>query len=575
VRLLRIDMSSLSSQYEKLETEYLIMGGRGLIAGFANKEIPPTCEPLGKYNKLIIATGPLVGLGVSSTGRISVGGKSPLTGGIKEANGGGVAAQKLGKHGIRAIIIEGLPGDGELYYLYINRDCVAIKAADKEYKLLGNYALAKSLLSKYGKKSAVISIGPAGEMRMSSAGVFVNDTDGSQSRACARGGMGAVMGSKGLKAIVVDDDGEYRTAVSKPDRLKLARKAFHDAIRENPVVSGLYTKYGTPGIVESATQMGSMSTHNFRAGRFENAELISGKAFYELIERRKGSGRHTHSCMSGCIIKCSNVFPKEDGGILVSPLEYETIALLGANLGIRSLDDIGKLNCLCNDFGVDTIEIGATLGVAAEAGLATFGDSRSFIGLVSEIGEGSPLGRILGQGVETMAKVYGVSRIPAFKSQAMPAHDPRAIKGMAVTYATSPMGADHTAGLTFRASVDHKSPEGQMEASRNMQITAAIYDMLGFCLFVYPVVADKPELVMDIINAVFGTNYPPEWLTQCGKEVIKLERKFNLATGKNQIHDRPPEFTLEEPLPPYGQVIDIPKEDYKSFWDPGFWEEQE
>lgn len=572
MKILRINMSTLTSKYEELDKEYLIFGGRGLIAEIANNEIPPTCEPLGKYNKLIIATGPLVGLGLSSAARLSVGGKSPLTGGIKEANSGGVAAQKLGKHGIRAIVIEGLPEESELYYININKKGVNIKSA-KEYGRLGNYGLSEKLLAKYGKKSGVISIGPAGEMKMSSAGVFINDVDGSQSRACARGGMGAVMGGKGVKAIVIEDDGEYKPVVGSPDSLKSARKAFHDAIRNNPVTSELYTKYGTPGLVMTTNKLGTMPAYNFRAGSFEHAGLISGDALYELIERRKGSGRHEHGCMSGCIIKCSNVFPKEDGSILVSPLEYESIGLLGSNLGINSLDDIGRLNYLCNDYGVDTVEIGAALGIAAEAGLAVFGDGKRFMNLIDEIGAGTPLGRILGQGVEAAGKAFGVSRIPAFKGQAMPAHEPRGIKGMAVTYATSPMGADHTAGLTYRAKVDHKKPEGQMEASRNSQVAAAIYDTLGFCSFVNSIAGDKPCLLIDIINAVFGTGYPPEWLTQLGKKVVKSERKFNLAAGLSQVYDRPPEFIMEEPLPPYNQVVDIPEEDYKRFWDSGFWDD--
>jgi aldehyde:ferredoxin oxidoreductase len=571
LKVLRLDVTNQKAHFEKLDKEFQLLGNRGLIAEFANQEIPPACNPLGRHNKLIIAIGPLVGFNISSAARVSVGGKSPLTGGIKEANSGGVAGQKMGKQGIRAIILEGLPPESQRFIVYIHKDGVEYYDAE-EYAFMGNYETARRLLKRFGDTCGVISIGPTGEYKMASAGVFVNDTDGEQSRACARGGMGAVMGSKGIKAIVIADDGEYKPAISDPEAFKQARKAFHDVILNTPQTKDIYRKYGTASAVMSLNQMGAMPTYNFRAGSFEYAEDISGDALYDLIGQRKGSGQHEHSCMSGCIIKCSNVVPKEDGSLLVSPLEYESIGLLGSNLGIKSLDAISQLNYQCNDIGVDSIEAGAALGVAVDAGLVTFGDEKAFMALLEEVATGTPLGRILGQGAAITAKVFGIARAPVCKGQAFAAHEPRGIKGMAITYALSPMGADHTAAVTFRAPLDHSKPDGQMELSRNVQVLVGGIDTLGLCMFVVPAVGKKPELIVDMLNTIYGTDFSKEWITRLGKKVLQREREFNLAAGLGEASDRLPEFCEEEPLPPHNQVVDIPEEDYKRFWDdPEFW----
>ncbi len=574
MRILRINMSTFSSAYEELDDKNFILGNRALIAEYANLEIPAACEPLGDKNKLIIAVGPLVGLGITSSARVSVGGKSPLTGGIKEANGGGVVGTKMGKHGLRAIIIESQPSDNQSYIIFINKNGADIQPAGS-YERMGNYELAQSLLQQHGKDIGIISIGPAGEMKMSSAGVFINDPEGSQSRACARGGMGAVMGSKGVKAIVVSGDGEYKPIVSDKEALKKARYNFHNTIKSNPQTAEVYPKYGTASAVMTLNEMGAMPTLNFTKGSFDNAENISGDALYDLITKRNGYGRHQHRCMQGCIINCSNVVPDKFGNPIIQPLEYETISLVGSNLGISSLDDISKINYICNDIGIDTIETGAALGVAVEAGLLDFGDITSFINLLGEIKQGTPLGRIIGHGAAFTGKAFSISRVPVCKKgQALPGHEPRGIKGMAITYSMSPMGADHTAAVTFRAPLDHGKTEGQMEFSRNLQVNIAAYDSLGFCMFVTPAVGKQPKLTVDIINAVFGTSFDNTFLFELGKKVLKLERRFNLNAGLNDKHDRLAEFLKNEPLPPTNQVVDFREEDYKRFWhDPDFWGE--
>ncbi len=573
MQLLRVNMTTGELQAEALPETWQLLGNRGLIAEILSREVPPTCEPLGPYNKLILAGGPLAGLSVSSAARLSAGAKSPLTGGIKEANGGGVAVQRMTKLGLRAIIVEGKAAKGQWYVLHIKEGRFSLVPAG-ELQGMGNYQLSQHLRKQYGDDAGLITIGPAGEMGMNLAGIFATDGEGNPSRACARGGLGAVMGSKGLKAVVLENDGTYRARPQDPEAFKRARKEFLDVLMSTPQTSEVYTKYGTASALLPINRIGGLPTHNFRSGSFDQAERISGDALYDLIAARGGKGRHSHACMRGCIIRCSNIVAGEDGEEIVSPLEYETLSLLGSNIGVADIDTIARYNWLCNDLGIDTIETGAALGVAMEAGLAPFGDAREVERIIrEEIGKGTLLGRVLGQGALITGKVFGNTRVPAVKGQAMAAHEPRAIKGMTITYAMSPMGADHTAAVTLRAPVDHHSPAGQMELSRKIQVNVAAYDTLGFCMFVIPAVGAKPEYVVNMINAAYGTGYNPEWLAELGKEVIKKERAFNLKAGLNPAHDRLPEFMLEEKLPPFDLVSDIPQEDYARYWDPAFWGE--
>jgi aldehyde:ferredoxin oxidoreductase len=561
-------MDTKEIRTEKSRQEYRLLGNRGLIARLAYDEIYPKCDPLGPNNKLIIATSPLDGLGITCTGRLSVGGKSPLTGGIKEANSGGVAATKLVQQGIKAIIVEGVAENREMYILLINKDGAQLKTGN-HLMGMGTYAVAESIYGDYGDDVGLLTIGQAGEYRLGSAGVFINDTDGDPSRAAARGGMGAVMGAKGLKAVVIEDDGNFRPPVFDEQAFTDARKAFTKGILEEPTVK-VYTDYGTMGMLMSLNAIGGLPTLNFRKGTWEKAEEISGDKLHDLILERGGEGKITHRCMPVCVIQCSNVFPDEKGKKIVGPLEYEAAAMLGSNLGISDLDKLALFVKMCNDYGLDAIEVGTTLGVAAEAGLLEFGDAERAEELIREMGAGTYLGRILGSGATVTGKVFGVLRVPAVKGQGMAAHEPRGIKGMSVTYAMSPMGADHTAAATYRAQVDHQKPEGQMEASRNIQVVMAYYDNF-LCLFVSRGVGKKPELIIDLINAVFGTNYGPDYLTGLGKEIMKLERAFNVAAGV--VQDYIPEFMKYEKLEPHGLTSDIPQNDYDHFWDEGFWGE--
>jgi aldehyde:ferredoxin oxidoreductase len=564
MKIVRVNMDTLQASFEEAPKEYELIGNRGLIAKILLKEVPPACHPLSARNKLIFATGPLAGTGVPTAGRLSAGGKSPLTGGIKESNSGGVVADALVEHEIKAIIIENKPKGAGLYALVIAPGKAELVPCD-DLKGLGNYDTHRKLLERYGSKATVASIGPAGEMRALAAGIFTSDMEGLPGAVCARGGLGALMGAKGLKALVVLDGGEYTIPVKQPDRLKEALKKYHEVIRSTPQTAQVYPKYGTSPTIMTFNALGGLPTYNFRRGDFEFAEKIGAEALYTTITERGGEGNPTHRCMNGCPIRCYNKYPDSEGKLMVSPIQFETLAMLGSNLGIGDLDAICRLNCLCNDQGVDTVEIGVALGMAMEAGLLQFGDGAAAAGVVEGIGKGEALSRVLASGAVVTGKVFGIERVPAVRGQALPAHEPRAVKGIGVTFSTSAMGADHTTGVTFREKVDHQKPEGQVEASVRAQIKHAAFDTLGLCFFVGTAVQD-PMLTVDLVNAVYGTDFGEEFWVQIAKDTLRAERAFNEAAGFTRVHDRLPEFFREEKLPPRNLVFDVPQEEIDRVW---------
>jgi aldehyde:ferredoxin oxidoreductase len=316
-------------------------------------------------------------------------------------------------------------------------------------------------------------------------------------------------------------------------------------------------------MVDTGQGLGFLPTRNFSRGCFADSEKINGEALANLIESRGGEGKTSHACMPGCMVQCSNIFPDADGKRLVSPLEYETIGMMGPNLEIGDLDTIARMNYLANDAGVDTVEIGAAIGVAMQAGLADFGDEKAALKMMQEIHEGSLLGMLLGSGAETTAKVLGVYQVPTAKGQAFPAYDPRGLKGLAATYATSPMGADHTAGHTIRSAVDdHHSAVGQAEASKQSQIGVLQWDALGFCYFIGSAVPDF-SLICDLIRAVHSRSYTPEQIRQIAVATLKTERTFNRDAGFGPAHDRLSEFFHITANPDTETVCDIPDDDIK------------
>ncbi len=571
-KILRIDVGATGGPQVKVTDmgDYAGLGGRALTSTLVAKEVPPDCHPLGEDNKLVIAPGMLSGTRAAMSGRISVGCKSPLTGGIKEANSGGQGAQVLARLGYAAIVLEGAPASESLYKVFINKDGVKI-AEDNSLCMLGNYDTVAKLTDEYGDKVACITIGQAGEMKLAAASIAFTDMETRPTRHAGRGGVGAVMGSKGIKAIILDDDGMGMREPKDPEKFKAANKAFVAGLNKHPVTGEGLPAYGTNVLTNVINEAGGFPTNNFSTGQFDGAGDISGEAQAELENARGGKGAATHGCHRGCVIRCSGTFYDVDGNYVTKQPEYETVWAHGANCGINDLDVIAKLDRMDDDFGLDTIEMGATIAVAMEAGLAKFGDSDAALKLLAEVGEGTPLGRILGSGAAVTGKAYGVERVPVVKNQAMPAYDPRAVQGIGVTYATSTQGADHTAGyavatniLGVGGSVDPLKPVGQVELSRGLQITTAAVDSTGMCLFIAFAVMDQPDTfqaLLDLLSGFYGTSMTADDVTELGKKVLTAERDFNTAAGFTKADDRLPAYMKKQTLAPHNVVFEVPDDE--------------
>ena len=559
MKLLRVNLNKKTMKYEKLSKELLAIGGRGLIANLMNEEVRAQGYPLGPENKLIISNGPLAGLGISSAGRISIGAKSPLTGGIKESNSGGTFADSMAKMGLRAIVLEGMVKEDKWYLLKIDEGKVEFIPAD-DYIGLGNYDATKKILKRFGNGYSLITIGQAGEQKFVNSGLAITDLYNRPSRMAARGGLGAVMGSKKVKGILIGKKGTYKNHKINSEKFKAARKAYHKIINECERIKVL-AEYGTASTVMDTQRIGALPTFNFSRGQFDGAENLSGENIHNLIKERGGNGKNTEACMRGCLIQCSNVYPDKKGKEIVAPLEYETLGLIGSNLGISDPDEVAKINYICNDYGLDTIETGGALGVMAEAGLVKFGDAKGFINILREVPKNKWRGRMVGMGTGITAKFLNVRRSPVVKNQCMSAYDPRAVKGTGVTYATSPMGADHTAGLTIFMPIDHHNKKDQVEISRLMQISRAAYDSLGLCVFLMAATAPHPNKIVALLNSLYGLELEPEYINELGKSTILLEKKYNQAAGIREKDNRIPDFFKEEILPPFNLTWDISDEE--------------
>lgn len=542
-----------------------LLGGRGLSAKILLNEVPPATDPLGPLNKLIIAPGRLAGTFASSTNRISFGGKSPLTGGIKESNAGGMTALRLAQLGYRAVIIEGQAAERKLSVLVISAEKAWLERAE-ELRGLGTIETVKILRQRYGDKAAISLVGPAGERLLPAAGIAGTDQEGFPGRYSGRGGLGAVMAAKGLKAVVVLADGAVPRRPVDKALWDEALREYNRLLQTLPATAERFPLYGTAATLDFTNRIGALPTRNFSRGQFEQAEAISGTRLRQIILERDGEGTPTHACMPGCLVRCSNRYADKMGRFWVSPMEYETHALLGSNLEIGDFDQLAELTYLCNDLGLDTIETGAAIGVAMEAGLLPFGDFAGARRLIQEIGEGTVLGRLLGHGAAVAGRVLGVRRIPVVKGQAMPAYDPRGMKGNGVVYATSPMGADHTAGNMVAVPTDHLDPRGKVELSRQLQIQAAVFDDLGLCNFVGAVWGTSPETIARLVQGLTGEPVTVESLKDLGLDIIKTELAFNRRAGLGPLDDRLPEFMREEPLPPHNSVWDIPDEELDAIW---------
>jgi len=516
-------------------------------------------DPLGEENPLVFVAGPLAGTTFSNANRLSVGAKSPLTGGVKESNSGGTLAFAMGQWGIAGFTLFGRAPDWVV--LVIGEQGVRFLDG-REFLGQGTYATVAELRRRF-PKAAVAAIGPVGEYQGLLAGISVTDTDGLPGRIAGRGGLGAVMGAKRVKAIVIENPG---TPPREKKKFFDELRTYGKLLRENPVTGDYYPKIGTAGMADYQNVAGGLPVRNFRAGRFTEGPIpIGGEALRELILKRDGQGTPTHACMPGCIIRCSNRYPDAEGRLLVSPLEYETIGLVGSNCGLGELDAIARVNREANDLGVDTIELGATFGVAMDAGLAEWGDLEWMLGVTEELRQGTPEGKRFAQGAYRLGQALGHPRVPTVRKQAISAYDPRVVEGTGVTYMTSQQGADHTTGNPARVETFEMSLDEVMKLSFDYQVKSAALDALGLCYMSAAVAEEAIPVVAEAIADRHDVRLPEDYFAELGREVLRLELAFNRAAGLPEVEPLP-RFFYDEPLPPTNRRARLDPQVVAEFW---------
>ena len=576
--IIRVNMTDQTYTIKPVPEAYKYLAGRAMTSTIVADEVPPLCHPLGPNNKLVFSPGIVTGTPAPTSARVSVGAKSPLTGGIKESNAGTSWGSDLADMNVRALVLEGQPKEkGKYWGLHLTYDKAAGKPKVKFFNATqySGKVLTKvfpKLYERFGNNISISGCGLASEYGYSNSGVVFNDLARRATRYAGRGGMGVVLNSKGVKFIILSREGAPGVKIVDKPLFDEGRKKMTEALQTHAITKpkGALNSYGTAVLINIMNEAGGLPTRNFSSGRFEGAAKIAGEAIFEGNKQRLGKELYNHACSPGCIIQCSNTWFKEDGSEHASCVEYESDWALGADCGIDNLDDIAEMIKLCNDYGLDTIETGTTIAVAMEAGVIPFGDSKGAIKLLHEMGKGTPLGRILGSGTETTGRAYGLTHIPTVKGQSMPAYEPRAVRGIGITYATTTMGADHTAGYTIAPEIlgvsgkqDPLSNEGKAGLSRAFQTATAFIDSCGHCLFIAFAILDIAsgyQGMIDECNGVFGTKWTADDVSAYGVAVLKKERAFNEAAGIGKAADRVPEFMKLEPLPPHNQVFDIPDE---------------
>jgi aldehyde:ferredoxin oxidoreductase len=544
-RLIRVDMTNQTATTEPFPEEWKLLGGRGLSARILLQECDPTCDALGPDNVLVMAPGVLAGTAAPTSGRISIGGKSPLTGGIKEANAGGNPGQDLMKLGYRAVVVKGQPSDPDKRYaLDVTEKGVEVIDAT-EYKGKWNYALIESLAEVYSKTASFISIGPAGELKLKGASVACTDQEQARhpARHAARGGLGAVMGSKGLKYVAVDPGkARARQPAERKEFAQLCKKYTKDYL-DGPQMF----KTGTSTIVSVANMLNTFPYKNRVEGQSPNAATLDGTNIVESFEERGGG---MHNCMTGCIVKCSNVVHDAEGNYKTSALEFETLTLLGANCAIASWEDVADLDRLCDEVGLDTIETGAAIAVYMDAGEMEFGDAEGAKRILHEIAEGTELGKAIGDGAASIGRRTKHRRVPVVKGQAIPAWDPRPLKATGITYLTSAMGADHTAGLIVNPGLPE---EEWVRASQEVQMVNAVGDSSGFCQFLQPTLDD----IRTFYGHLYGEEISREQIADQAWQCLSDEWEFNRRAGWEQKDDVMPDCMKEDGVGPTKMVWDV------------------
>jgi len=548
---IRLDDQTITTR--ELHGDDIVKAGRNLIARTLLDLGAATVDPLSPQNPLIFSAGPFAGSSFSNANRTSVGCRSPLTGGIKEANGGGSFSYGLGQQAVAGFTLHG--ASPSWVVIHFKKDGAIAFDDATPYLAKGNFEADRMLHAKYGKKVTVALCGPVGEYQGLLAGIAFSDKDGRPSRLAARGGVGAVMGAKKVKAVVVDLD--KIPAFHEPKKVNAAIKDYAKMLQADGIVTNFYQKLGTMGMADVQNQMGGLPVRNFSAGQLTNTaageRFKMGGDYISEVNNARG-GEQTHACMPGCIIQCSNIYADASGKEIVSPVEYETLGLLGTNCGLSDPDDLAQLNYVANDLGVDTIETGAMLAVLMEAGLGAFGDAKFMADCLAEIGKGTEKGRLWAQGTARVGEHYKVKRVPVIKKQAISAYDPRVVEATGIAMMATAQGADHTAGNLPRLKTREMDLDTMIAQSLVVQTNIAATDSLGLCIFGRSVTEPNVQFIVDAINAAHGTALTTDFFPALGRETLRLEREFNRRAGFTAKDDELPAFFYAETLPPTNHV---------------------
>jgi len=579
-RLLRVNLTNGAISTEEIDASIVkdFIGGLGVGVKYLYDEIDPKVEPLSAYNKLIFATGPLTGTRAPAASRYMVVTKAPLTGAIANSNSAGFFGPELRFAGYDMLIFEGkstIP-----VYLWINDEKIELRVAEK---LWGKTTRETEDLirAETDEKARVASIGPAGENLVRFACV-IND----KGRAAGRSGVGAVMGSKNLKAIAVR--GTRRPSIFDKDGFKEAVRGAREEYNAKFENVGFLKKWGTPGCIEIVSEFSGLVTRNYQTAGFDGWEKISGETYANTISKLGKKGRPCFGCPLACGRETEVTGPKEFAGDGLGP-EYETIGAFGANCGVDDLRAIAKANYICNDMGMDTISCGNTIACAMElfekgflsekeVGMKlNFGDTHAMVELVDKMAKREGFGRILGEGSYRLAQKYGHPELfMGVKKQEFPMYDARAVQGQGLHFATCNRGACHIRGEVgnielyginvqlygFKSPEDVKPEitEGKAKLCKEVQDHYSVIDASGMCNFICIVLSH--EALARLLNTAMGTDYNVTGMLRAGERIFNLQRIFNLKAGLTAKDDTLPKRMLEEPLPagPFkGHVAELGK----------------
>ena len=565
-KIARVNLTTGEIKVEALDLDlaHKFIGGRGLGTKILYDEGVATVDPLSPENKLVYITGPLTGAAAPSTGRYMVVTKSPLTGMIASSNSGGIWGQKLKYAGWDAIIVEGASDSWK--YLNIVDDQIELLDAE-EYVGVMSEAIDEQLKAKHGDDASVLNIGPAGEKKVLLAAIM-NDKD----RAAGRSGVGAVMGSKKLKAIVVKATRTKLDNIADIDALKAATKRSMELIKENGVTGSGLRALGTAVLVNIINNVGSLPTKNWQESYYEQAEDISGEALAEKYLVKP-------SACARCPIACGRVV-NINGKIAGGP-EYEPLWAYGADCGNNDLNCIDECNMLCNEYGLDAIGTPCTIAAAMElyqrgaikeedcAGVPLeWGSTKALVEWTKRMGNPeTELDWLMSSGSARLCEHYGMPEVSmSVKKQEMPAYDARGIQGIGITYATSNRGGCHVRGYMISPEVlglpqqlDRTVIDDKATWAKIFQDLTAVIDSMGHCLFT-SFAMGAPEYT-DLLNAATGTNWTVDQVLEIGERIYNIERMFNKAAGMKPEDDRLPKRLLQDPIvngPSKGMTSQLP-----------------